>query len=124
MSITHFDQSTWMAHRANVADTITPEPPDMIALPGAKAPIARDRLEALQAAGHSPDDIVARVNSAHEAQPRVAARLTEHRKWVTGPYDMAVAVEAEVKAQQEAESMRRRAAIEAAILKAREGDHA
>lgn len=122
--ITHFDQSTFLVHRATVADTITVEPPLMVALPGALAPVATDRLEALQAAGHSQEAILARVNDAHRAQPRVAARLAQHRGWVSGPYDLAVRVEAELKAQQEAESMRRRAEIEAAILKARESDPA
>lgn len=122
--ITHFDQSTFLAHRAKVADTITPQPPTMVALPGALAPVAADRLGALQAAGHSLEAIVQRVNAAHQSQPRVAARLAEHRGWVTGPYDLAVKVEAELKAQKEAESMRRRAEIEAAILKAREADNA
>lgn len=124
MSFSHFTQAEFLLQRRADAAAAEQVPVSMVALPGAKAPIARDRLEALQAAGHSQAAIVDRINTAHETQPRVAARLAEHRGWVTGPYDLAVQVEAELKAQKEAESMRRRAEIEAAILKAREGDPA
>lgn len=60
-----FDQSTFLAARSEWAQQIIDNPPVRVALPGAKAPIATDRLIALQELGVTNGEIVERINRTH-----------------------------------------------------------
>lgn len=101
MSTTNFDQSTFLAYRARAAQEMgDPQPPEMVALPGAKAAISHDHLLAHQANGRGEHEITARVN-AKWAEAH-ADQTEQHARWVSGPYTQAI------------EEMRRRAAEEMA----------
>lgn len=60
-----FDQSQFLAARKDWAWQMDPPPQFAMAMQGARAPIARDRLEALQDTGLTEHEIVKRVNEAH-----------------------------------------------------------
>ena len=119
MSFTQFDASTFLAYRAIDAETLPLELPQMVALPGAKAAIDHDRLQAHHARGHDQDTIVARVNERWERHN--AARIAEHRRWVLGPYAGAIEEMREAQMRAQAEELRRRAVFEE-IMAEREGD--
>lgn len=61
-----FDQSAFLAARKRWAEEMgPPKLPAVVALPGAKAPIATDRLKALQELGLAEHEIIKRINGAH-----------------------------------------------------------
>lgn len=106
--IRHFDQSTWLAKQVIDAEAIgTPPTPLFVALPGARAPIAHERLLAYQAAGHDEHSIVQRTNARWEADN--AERLAAHRQWVAGPYHDALMELRRVEMEAQAEAARKRA---------------
>ena len=103
---THFDASTWLAHRAIDATTLPDAPVEHVALPGAKAAVPHDRLVAYQAAGHDQHQIVARINQRWDEQH--ADRLKDHRQWVAGPYAGALEELRRIEQEKAAEELRRR----------------
>jgi hypothetical protein len=116
--VIHHDHSTWLAKRAKEAAELgPPQPPEMVALPGAKAAIARDRLDALLDHGHDDHAIVANVNARwREAN---AQHLAAHKAWVHGPYVGAIEEMRHKALEAEAHELRRRALFEQ-ILRERE----
>ena len=114
MTVTHFDQATWLAHRAIDAEAIgPPKPPTHVTLPGAKTALAVDRLQAHQAQGRDAHEIVARENARwNEAN---ADRLARHGRWVQGPYHRAIEQARADEMERIAEDARRRARIEALL---------
>lgn len=111
MSFTHFDQSTWLAHRAIDAEAIgPPEPPKLVALPGAKAAIPHDRLLAHHARGNSEHVIVQRTNDRWRREN--ADRLQAHQRWIAGPYQSAIEELRKQAMEEAAEELRRRAVFE------------
>lgn len=106
-----FDQSTWLAYRAQAAlEMGPPQPPGMVALPGAKTAVAHDRLLAHQQAGRGQDEIVARVN-ARWGQDNSAV-VEEHQRWAAGPYAEALEQMRRQAAEKAAEKMRKQAAFD------------
>lgn len=111
MTITHFDQSTFLAARSIAAEQIGPAPdPEHVALPGAKAAISHDRLLAHQDAGHDQHEIVTRLNRKWDEQN--AERLASHDRWVHGQYATAIQTMREQAMREHAEQLRRVAAFE------------
>lgn len=112
-----FDQSTWLAYRAQAAQEMgPPQLPAHVALPGAKAAVPHDRLVAHQEAGHDQHEIVARANERWERDH--AGAIEEHQRWAAGPYAEALEQLRHAAAEKAAEKMRREAAFEQ-ILKER-----
>ena len=109
--IRHFDQSTWLAHRANEAAEIgPPQPPTHVALPGAKQAVPHALLMAFQDAGHSEHQVVEHVNARFDAAN--ADRLAAHNTFVNR-YQAQIEEARQRAAQDAAEALRRKAAFEA-----------
>lgn len=115
-----FNHASFLAARAQIAATITVAPPTHFAMVGAKAPVAADRLEALQESGRDHDQIVDHIN-AQWAKDH-AAQLAQHQRWVTGTYDRMVRMEREAKAEALRKNAERAAAIDRALAALKEGD--
>lgn len=106
----HFDQSTFLAARAQQAKALgPPKPPTHVALPGALAAVPHDRLLAYQEHGLGEHEIRARVNAAWSE--RNAGRVHRHRGWVSA-YDAAIAEARERAMREAAEAQRKRAEFE------------
>lgn len=117
--IVHWDQSTWLAHRALDAAAIgPPKPPAFVALPGAKAAVDHDRLVAHQELGHGAEEIVERVNARWEGEN--AERLDAHKRWVAGPYASAIEEMRRAEMERQADELRRRALFDAMIAEREE----
>lgn len=115
----NFDQSTWLAYRAMAAQEMgPPQPPQMVALPGAKAAISHDHLLAHQDAGRGEHEIGERVN-AKWAEAN-AEQTAAHARWVAGPYSEAIGEMRRRAAEEAAAEMRKQAMFEQ-ILREREG---
>lgn len=113
-----FDQSTWLAYRAQAAQEMgPPKLPAMVALPGAKAAVSHAHLLAHQDAGRGGHDITERVNA--KWRERNAATLAEHAQWVSGPYAGAIEAMRKQAAEKAAEQLRRQTAFEQ-IMRERE----
>lgn len=106
--ITHLNASRFLAQRAQVAQTITVDPPATYALPGLLTPIHVNRLEAHQADGLDAREIVEYEN-ARFLQTNVRVR-ERHAAWVNRDYDAQVQAHREI----EAERVRREAEASAA----------
>lgn len=117
-----FNHASFLAARAQVAATITVVLPDRFALVGAKAPVAADRLEALQESGRDHGQIVDHIN-AQWAKDH-AAQLAQHQRWVTGTYDRMVAMEKQARADALRKNAERAAAIDRALADLKERDDA
>jgi len=118
MADLRFDQSTFLAHRAREAAKIgPPKPPQHVALPGAKAAVAHDRLLAYQDAELDSDAITERVNERWRAEN--AELLAEHSRWVAGPYVAALEDARKAEIEAAAKALRTRALFEE-IMRERE----
>ena len=102
----HYDLSAFRAQRERVAQTIDPVIPQLVALPGALAPIDRVRLEAHQEDGLLEHQIVAYENERF--MDATAGRREQHARWVRRDYD------AQVQAHREIEADRMRKEMEVA----------
>lgn len=87
---------------------------------GAKAPVAADRLEALQESGRDHGQIVDHINQQWAKDH--AAQLAQHQRWVTGTYDRMVRMERETRAQAMRLNAERAAAIDRAVREMKERD--
>lgn len=115
----NYDQSTFLAYRAQAAREVgPPKPPKMVALPGAKAAISHDHLLAHQDAGRCERDIVDRVNAKWSAAH--ADEAQEHAQWVAGPYSEAIEEMRRRQADKMAAEMRKQAFFDQ-ILRERDG---
>lgn len=118
MTVSHFDASTFLAHRAlDAVELGPPKPPKHVALPGAKRAVEHERLLALQDAGNDQHAITARTNAKHAAES--SQRLADHQVWVAGMYSQAIVQMREQQALAAAAEQRRRAMFEQ-IMRERE----
>lgn len=108
MTVITWDHSTFLAKRAREsADLGPPKLPTHVALPGARAAVAHDRLVAYQQSGLAEDEIRERTNQRW-AQDHDAA-IQGHAEWVSGPYVQHIQQARERAAQEAAGALRRRA---------------
>ena len=121
--ITHLNASRFMARRAIDAATIEVTPPDHYALPGALAPIHRDRLEAHQEDGLTEHQIVVYENERF--MDATAGRREQHARWVSRDYDARVQAHRELEAERRQKEARASAEYQAklaAILAAKDAE--
>lgn len=103
-------QAQFQARRAIDAAAIgPPQPPQHVALPGAKQAVRHDRLLAYQDADMGELEIVERVNGRWAEEN--AARLEAHARWVAGPYTSAIEAMRQADMEAQAEQLRRKAAF-------------
>lgn len=106
----HFDQSTWLAKRAQQIPAGAMDEPEMVALPGVKHAVDLDTLHAHQQLGRQQHEIVRRVNERHAKQN--ADQLRAHHEWAAGPYQREIAELRERDLQAKAAELRHQATLE------------
>lgn len=106
----HFRHDQWLAQRVQQARDSVHVPPKRVAVPGAKAPVDADLLEALLESGRDHHEVVEFINRAWEHDN--AERLAASRQWREGPYRDHIEQAREAAAEAAALALRRQALID------------
>lgn len=115
-----YSHAQWLARNAHlIRQSGGAKQPEHFALPGAFAPIHRDRLDAHMETGKTMHEVTERVNAAWAKSPVARRRLAQHRAWLKR-YDRQLADHRKAEQVRMALNAARAAQIEAAIKRGME----